>query len=99
MEPLLKVVDEGQLMLAGPLVFTTTGRFYRASKPEFPSDSEVVIDLEKVERVDSAGLALLVHWARQARQQNCRLHYRSLPPQVDTLVRVYGMETVLNVAH
>lgn len=99
MEPLLKVVDEGQLMLAGPLVLTTAGRLYRASKPEFPGDSEVVIDLEKVERVDSAGLALLVQWARLARQRNCRLRYRSLPPQVDTLVRVYGMETVLNVAH
>jgi phospholipid transport system transporter-binding protein len=56
---------------------------------------DVLLDLGEVTRADSAGLALLIEAMRLARQRELRLRVRNLPPQVEALAVVSGVDTML----
>ena len=55
----------------------------------------MVIDLAQVERADSAGLALMIEWLKRARDAGCRLEFANIPDQVQTLIRVNGLQAAL----
>jgi phospholipid transport system transporter-binding protein len=55
------------------------------------------IDLGKVTQSDSAGVALLVEWARFAKQQRLSIQFLHLPSQLLTIARVSGLYTVLPI--
>ena len=55
-----------------------------------------VLDLSRVSRVDSAGLALLLELSRRSRQRGARLVLRGADPQVLRLAAFFGLEKVLN---
>lgn len=99
MQPQLEQIGAATLGLAGDLTFSTVADLYTGDGPKFPENGEVTIDLNGASRIDSAGVALLVHWARQAREHQCRLRYQALPQQLDALLRVYGMARVLELTH
>jgi len=81
--------------VSGPLTFETVTGLYRTSTPWFSGRSELVVDLSGVTRIDSAGLALMVEWLRQARGSQCTLQFRNIPEQVLTLVRINGLQDVI----
>lgn len=53
------------------------------------------LDLSRVERADSAGLALLLEIARRARARGIELRLRGANPQVFGLARFFGLDKVL----
>jgi len=81
--------------VSGPLTFDTVTELYRSSAPWFAGKPELVVDCSGVTRIDSAGLALMVEWLRQARDTKCALRFRNLPEQVLTLVRINGLQDVI----
>jgi phospholipid transport system transporter-binding protein len=54
-----------------------------------------VVDLAEVRRIDSAGLALLIEWSRQAQRRGVSIHFENIPSQMWAIVTVYGLEEVL----
>lgn len=54
-----------------------------------------VVDLAEVRRIDSAGLALLVEWLRQAQRKGISIHFKNIPSQMWSIVTVYGLEEIL----
>jgi len=60
---------------------------------------EVSIDLSKITRADSAGLALLIDWLRIARRRNFTLHFEQLPEQLMQIAQVCELESVLPINH
>lgn len=54
-----------------------------------------VLELGRVERADSAGLALLLEIARRARAGGVELRLRGANPQVSGLARFFGLDKVL----
>ena len=55
------------------------------------------IDLSEITQSDSAGVALLVAWARFAKERRCSIQFTHLPPQLLTIARLSSLDTVLPI--
>lgn len=91
----LQRVASGEFRLEGELTFKTVPDLGEQDNVLFNGDEIVVCDLNGVGRSDSAGLALLVSWARAARRRGKVLQLRSVPAQLMSLIEVSGLEAVL----
>ena len=56
------------------------------------SKQALVIDLQQVTNADSAGLALVIEWIKQAEQQQTPLSFQNIPPQLFALAKLSGFE-------
>ena len=87
-------VEGERWMPAGPLTMDSAATVLVASiETELPASG--VIDLERVETVDSAGVALLLAWKRRAESEGKPLMFAHLPASLDSLARLYGVEELL----
>jgi len=91
---------DGSWQVCGELSFASVPGLLKRSDMVFaPDDGEPLrIDLAGVPRADSAGLALLVCWVRQARQRNMRVVFRNVPGQMLKIADVSGLSTILPLA-
>ncbi len=88
--------NAGHFQLAGDLSFATVPQVYLEGDTLFgSSEATLVLDLSRVERTDSAGLALLVEWLRQARRQSKDLRFQAIPQQLLAIAKASGVEAVL----
>jgi phospholipid transport system transporter-binding protein len=81
--------------VSGALTFDTVPALYQSSAAWFAGEGELTLDLAGVSRCDSAGLALLIEWLRRARHADRPLRFANLPAQVQTLIRVNGLQDAL----
>lgn len=89
-------VGEGCYLLSGTLTFVNARAALRSlSEVVRDGGGGVLLDLQSVVRVDSAGLALLIEVMRLARQRDVRLRFRNLPAQVGALAAVSGVAAML----
>lgn len=58
-------------------------------------DAEIVIDLSEIHTADSAALALLLEWQRQALRAGARLIVHNIPSRIQNLARMYGVDLFL----
>ncbi len=87
--------EQSQWRLAGHVVFGSVSDLLKTAPDELFSDSQGVIDLANVERMDSAGLALLLEWLREARRQGGSLRFTNIPESIMSYARVCGLEGLL----
>jgi len=59
---------------------------------------DTAIDLTSVREVDSAAVALLVAWQREARAAGMSLNLAGVPEGVVSLATLYGVAALLGVA-
>ena len=87
-------VEGERWMPAGSLTVDSTATVLAISaEAELPAAG--VIDLERVEAVDSAGVALLLAWKRRAAGEGKPLTFAHLPPSLASLSQLYGVEDLL----
>jgi phospholipid transport system transporter-binding protein len=55
-----------------------------------------VVDLEHVDRVDSAGVAVLLDWKRRAAAEGTPLQFSGVPQNMKSLALLYGVEDMLS---
>ncbi|VAW89125.1 hypothetical protein MNBD_GAMMA17-1865 [hydrothermal vent metagenome] len=93
--------SDGVFLLSGELSFASVPGVLRESEPLLANrngaDVTITIDLQAVGRSDSAGIALLVEWLRNAKNQNSDITFLNIPPQMLALTRLSGLETVLGL--
>jgi len=98
----LESQSEGVLLLSGELSFSSVPGVLSDSESllagRVGSDMAITIDLQGVGRSDSAGIALLVEWARNARSQNIAMTFVNMPSQMSALARLSGLEGVLGLS-
>jgi phospholipid transport system transporter-binding protein len=58
---------------------------------------ELVLDLSAVAEVDSAAVALLLDWQRQAKAAGARLQLVGVPADIASLARLYGVDSLLDL--
>ena len=81
-------------MPAGSLTMDSVATVLAISaEAELPATG--VIDLERVEAVDSAGVALLLAWKRRAAVEGKPLTFAHLPPSLASLAQLYDVEDLL----
>jgi len=83
-------VSGDTIAVTGPLIVETVNSLIEAT-PVFDG-SAIAIDLSDATEVDSAGLALLVFWESQVKQQGGSVVFKMVPSQAASLMQVSGLD-------
>jgi phospholipid transport system transporter-binding protein len=84
----------GRWQVSGALSMDTVEAVLVASTPiALPQDG--IIDLTAVDRVDSAGVALVLAWARRAASEGTKIAFAGIPESMRSLATLYGVEELL----
>lgn len=87
-------VVEGRWRVSGALSMDTVEAVLAASMSTgLPEDG--IVDLTAVDRVDSAGIALLLAWARRAASESRKIAFAGIPESMRSLASLYGVEELL----
>ena len=78
----------GRYAIQGDLSFATVNDLLERSRTLFVGEAELEIDLSGVSHADSAGLALLIEWLKNARSQHLKIKYLSMPLQLTALAEI-----------
>jgi len=101
-ESRIELTDDGVFLLSGELSFASVPGLLREGRQRLikrgASDATITVDLQGVSRTDSAGLALLVEWTRDARRQGGEIAFLNIPAQMAALARLSGLEGVLSLS-
>lgn len=65
---------------------------------DFAQNKDVVVNFAGVERSDSAGLALMVHWARLAKKANATIRFSKVPEKLLALAKMSNLDAVLSIS-
>lgn len=93
----LDLGDDGIHRVSGDLDLRTVPELLRQSAGLFQGRTQIVVDMSAVRRADSAGVALMVEWLRQARQSQAGLVYRNVPAQMLAIVKISDLEGCLPI--
>lgn len=91
----LAAAGPGRFELAGDVGFADAARLLAAGDAAFAGHERVDVDLGRVARVDSAGLALLLEWSLAARDAGRVLRYLNIPPAVASLAGISDVAELL----
>jgi len=94
----LRDEGSGRFALSGDLSFGTVPALLGAGDAAFGALARAEVDLAGVERVDSAGLALLLEWSVRARGAGRTLRYRHAPVALAALAGISEVEELLEPA-
>lgn len=80
----------------GELTFASVPRIQDQSLEWFSSPPDI-LDLANVERIDSAGIALIIEWARRARLAGADMKLINVPAGMSSLSTTAGLNLLLNI--
>ncbi len=87
---------DGRFRVSGELTFATVTRVLERSRRLFTQAGEALeIELGAVERVDSAGLALLIEWMRVAQALDKSIRFFNLPDQMMAIASASDLDSIL----
>ena len=93
--PAITSIGAGLVAVKGPVTFATAGELLKASRAVFNDQAAVTVSLEGVTSVDSAGLALLLEWLRQAKVDARSVRFLGIPEKLLAIARLSGVEALL----
>jgi phospholipid transport system transporter-binding protein len=90
--------EDGVFRVRGALGFSTVAGLWAEGLPLFRRVSGACeLDVSGVERVDSAGVALLVEWMRLARERGAVMRITGAPPAMKDLIQLADLQDLLPV--
>ena len=87
--------DTRSYCVRGAMTFDSVTDLWRQSVDMFSDETILRIDLAQVTHTDSAGLALLVEWMREASRRGARIEFLHLPAQMLALADAANLEQAL----
>ncbi len=91
----VKVSNDGNVSVSGEITFFTVND--ALSFNVLSGKSDVVINLDGVTRSDSSGLALMVHWLREAKEKQINLKFEAIPEKLFALAKVSNLDEILPI--
>ncbi|MGQ0652898.1 MAG: STAS domain-containing protein [Betaproteobacteria bacterium] len=89
---------EGRRMtLSGPVTLANVAKLLDEGRQHLEEGVRTV-DLGEVTELDSAALALLLAWLREARAKHREVAFVNLPESLQTIARLYGVDGLLPLA-
>ena len=85
-------------MVSGPVTLANAARLLEEGRQHLAEGARTV-DFGEVTEMDSALLALALAWLREARRAKRELAFANLPESLQTISRLYGVDTLLPVKH
>ncbi|MDX1572936.1 MAG: STAS domain-containing protein [Methylophaga sp.] len=83
------------LRVSGDLTIDAVPDYLKQSEALFGELADLHIDLSAVTRSDSAGLALLIRWMREARASDKNIVFEDMPAQMLAMAEASGLDTIL----
>lgn len=93
---MLNTRDADAWTVEGELTFTSVPAFEPRTLAYFESPP-ATLDLGAVQRIDSAGIALIVEWARRAKRAGGSMRLVNVPPGMMALSKTTGLTRLLNI--
>ena len=88
----------GAIRLGGALTFSSTPRLFGELKDTLDESGSVSrVDLQGVERADSAGLALLLEWQAVLGRRGGKVEFTNAPDMLMRLARLCEADEVLDM--
>ncbi|MBE0364990.1 phospholipid transport system transporter-binding protein [Pseudoalteromonas ulvae UL12] len=84
----LELKASGEFVVSGELSAETVANFTFMQKFPDISSNCIIFDLSDVSRVDTAGLAWLIHTLSELQQQNINLSLHHVPEQLQRLMQL-----------
>ncbi|MDH5544080.1 MAG: STAS domain-containing protein [Gammaproteobacteria bacterium] len=94
----LDTLAMGHYRVIGDLTFETANQAYSLARQIFQDNTDVLIDVGEVKRIDSAGIACLLEWIREGRMHESEVLFENIQQQLTMLIRVSGLERLIKVA-
>jgi phospholipid transport system transporter-binding protein len=88
--------DGRRIVVSGPVTLANVAKLLEEGRQHL-AEGAAAVDLGEVTEMDSALLALSLAWLREARQAKRELTFVNPPEALQTLSRLYGVETLLPV--
>ncbi|WP_159739226.1 STAS domain-containing protein [Vibrio atypicus] len=95
-QPEWQVVTPSQYALSGVLDRDTVPLLWSQLQQWQVDESHIEVSLEQLERVDSAGMVMLIHLLEHAKKQNCHIILSFVPKQLMTLLQLSNVEQYLD---
>ena len=86
---------DGRWSIHGDLVFATVPGLLNQTGRLFNGQGSLVLDLDGVNRADSAGLALMLEWLGEGRKLGRQLSFRHVPQSLLNIARVSNVDELL----
>ena len=94
----IEAMGQGLFRIEGDLTFATVPTAGEESLSLFNrAGGELSIDLQAVSHTDSAGIALLIDWMRQAKKLHKTLRFLNVPAQMLAIAQVSGLDQILSL--
>lgn len=90
--PQWQQTNEHLSILTGPVNRDSVPALWNAIKQWQPNQSELELNLAGIERVDSAGMVMLIHLLEHAKKQNCHIMLSFVPTQLSTLLALSNVD-------
>lgn len=84
-------VQDNQIHVSGDLCFANVMSVYHKSLKYFSQTDALQFDFSNVTSSDSAGLALIVEWIKQAKTRRKIIHFSAIPESLLALATAAGM--------
>ena len=90
----LTIVKEGadRFIVDGNLTFAAIDKKIVKSFEFLASGKQITLDFGKVGNTDSAGLALMLEWIKQAHSKRVQLRFINIPGQLLNLAKLSGLD-------
>jgi phospholipid transport system transporter-binding protein len=92
----LNDLGDGHFELVGELTFETAERVLRASEEPFEAHSQIEVDMSKVSKTDSAGLALLLEWITWANHTVREITFKGMPEKIIAIAKTTEVDELLS---
>jgi phospholipid transport system transporter-binding protein len=85
------------LRVSGDLTIDAVPEYLEQSQTLFSQLAFLRIDLSAVSRSDSAGLALLIRWMREAKASDKNIVFEQMPAQMLAMAEASGLDVILPI--
>ena len=92
--------SEQGMEISGALVFASVSDLLEQGNQQLKQhqdESTFVINCKAMDRIDSAGIALLIEWQRQCKDKNKTCRFEALPKQAKALIEAYKLQSFILV--
>ncbi len=89
-------LSDNTFSVSGELVFSTVSRWRRMGRRYIQKAEQPIIEFKRISSCDSASVALLLAWLRDAKESGKVLRFVHPPQQLLDVARVYGVLDLLN---
>ncbi len=91
-KPTIKATKQG-FRISGNLVYSTVSDLIETGKQQIKQLEldKIQINLDAVEHIDSAGVALLIGWKRECLLVKKSCYFQDIPQQTKSLLKTYNL--------